>query len=171
MDLKQALLQEHSKSQILHIVEYIGHDNTRFAELMKVFFAGEYRATQRAAWAMSSVIQRHPALFEEYTEKAVAYLQHPTLHNAVARNVLRILPLVFLPEHIRGNLVDICLNKVQDPKQPGAIKAFSITVLKKLCHLHPELAPEITFLLKERLPYEAPAFKVRAKDFLKDFPS
>jgi hypothetical protein len=53
MDLLAALTEEHSKAQCNKIVAYIGNDKKKFAELMKLFFEGEYRITQRAAWPMS----------------------------------------------------------------------------------------------------------------------
>ena len=43
MNIRQALQAEHSKPQTMKIVTYIGADKNRFAELMKIFFAGEYR--------------------------------------------------------------------------------------------------------------------------------
>ena len=62
MDIRQALTAEHSKRQTIAIVEFIGDDARRFAELMKIFFAGEYRLTQRAAWTLNSCAERRPEL-------------------------------------------------------------------------------------------------------------
>ena len=58
MDIRQALTAEHSKRQTMAIVEFIGDDARRFAELMKIVFAGEYRLTQRAAWPMNYCAER-----------------------------------------------------------------------------------------------------------------
>ena len=60
MDIRQSLLLEHSKPQTMKIVEFIGADEKHFAELMKIFFAGEYRLTQRAAWPLNYCAERHP---------------------------------------------------------------------------------------------------------------
>lgn len=59
MDIRQALLAEHSKRQTTAIVEYIGDDTDRFAVLMQIFFAGDYRLTQRVAWPMSYCAETH----------------------------------------------------------------------------------------------------------------
>ena len=61
MDLEEALLKEHSKKQCKVITDYIGNDASPFAELMKIFFRGDYRLSQRAAWAMSNLVLDHPA--------------------------------------------------------------------------------------------------------------
>ena len=47
MNIKTALLKEHSKKQCAAIVKYVGKNPERFAGLMKCFFEGEYRVTQR----------------------------------------------------------------------------------------------------------------------------
>lgn len=50
LNIRQLLQEEHSKKQTSRIVRYIGADKTRFAVLIELFFKGEYRITQRAAW-------------------------------------------------------------------------------------------------------------------------
>lgn len=171
MNLREAILSEHSRAQADKIVAYVGEDKKRFAHLMELFFEGEYRITQRAGWPMSDIARKHPELFEPYLEQAIAYLGRPNIHPAIIRNVLRILQGMRLNEEVQGHMFDICFSYVQDPKQAGAIKAFSITVLKNICKAYPDLAKEVSLVLKERLPYEKPSFKVRAKDFLNTFPS
>jgi hypothetical protein len=53
MDIKQALMKEHSKAQMLKIVAYIGDDKKKFAELMTLMLTAEYRVAQRAAYSVS----------------------------------------------------------------------------------------------------------------------
>lgn len=171
MHLRELVLEEHSRAQADKIVAYIGRDEKRFSELMHLFFEGEYRVTQRAGWPMSDIAQKHPELFAPYLEKAVDYLKRPDIHPAIVRNVLRVLQGVELPEEIQGEMLETCLSYVQDPKQGGAIKAFAITVLKNICKAYPELANEVSLVLKDRFSYEKPAFKVRARDFFNTFPS
>lgn len=171
LNIKEELLKEHSKAQTTLIVDYIGHKENRFAELMELFLTGDYQMTQRAAWPMSYVARKYPDLFWPYFKKVLQYLSQPHVHNAVVRNSLRVLQDLDIPEWAQGELVDICLSFVQDPKQQGAIKAFSITVLKNICKSYPELVQEVALCLKERLPFEKPAFLSRAKDFLNQFPN
>ena len=48
MNLREALLKEHSKVQTMRIVEYVGDDKERFAQLMDLFLNDVYRVSQRA---------------------------------------------------------------------------------------------------------------------------
>lgn len=100
MDIRQALIKEHSKSQCKKIVDYIGADKKKFAELMNAFFEGEYRITQRAAWPMSYSVTEHPELINPYFEKLLAMLQKPGVHNAVVRNITRLLQDLKIPKNI-----------------------------------------------------------------------
>ncbi len=66
MDLLKLLRAEHSKKNTDRIVGYISDDKDRFAQLMQLFFKGEYRITQRAAWPLSYCVRRHPELITPY---------------------------------------------------------------------------------------------------------
>ena len=75
MDLRAALLAEHSKRQTERIVEYVGDDPEGFAELMQLFLGPVYRVSQRAAWAVSNCIERHPELVKPYYGKMLEQLE------------------------------------------------------------------------------------------------
>ena len=53
MNIRKALLQEHSKPQTMRIVKYIGTNKDHFKELINLFLNEEYRITQRASWAVN----------------------------------------------------------------------------------------------------------------------
>jgi hypothetical protein len=93
MDIRQALMDEHSKPQTMAIVEFIGDDARRFADLMKIFFAGEYRLTQRSAWPMNYCAERSPELIRPYLPKLLDCLERDDMHDAVKRNILRLLQI------------------------------------------------------------------------------
>jgi hypothetical protein len=166
MNIKELLIAEHSKKQTDRIVKHIGADATRFAVLMKLFFAGEYRITQRAAWPMSYCIKNHPELIKPYFKKLLDFLKKPGVHNAVARNTVRLLQDVDIPEKYQGQLMSICFDYIQDIKTPAAVKAFSLTILENLSKKYPDILPELKTIIEERWPHETPAFKSRAKKIL-----
>jgi hypothetical protein len=167
MNIKDLLITEHSKKQTDRIVKYIGADARRFAVLMKLFFAGEYRITQRAAWPMSYCVRNHPELIKPYFKKLLDFLQKPGVHNAVARNTVRLLQDVEIPEKYLGQIMSICFDYIQDIKTPAAVKAFSLTILQNLSKKYPEILPELKTIIEERWPHETPAFKSRANKILK----
>ena len=60
MNIRDALLEVHSKEQATKIANFVGDDPKRFAELMKLMMGPVYRLSQRAAWPVSYCVERHP---------------------------------------------------------------------------------------------------------------
>ena len=162
------LLEEHSKAQCNKVVAYVGNDKDRFAQLMKLFFEGEYRVTQRAAWPMSYCVRKHPELITPYFKKLIEKLGKPGEHDAVVRNIVRLLQDVHIPEKFHGQVMTICFNFIQSNETAVAIKAFSLTILKNLSKQYPEIRSEIKTIIEERWEYETAAFRARAREFLKE---
>ena len=166
MDIREALLKEHSKSQCRKIVEYIGDDKKKFAELMRLFFGDEYRVVQRAAWPLSYCVEEHPELITPYFEDLLGMLQKPGVHNAVIRNTTRLLQNLKIPKKIQGRLMTICFDFISDTKTPAAVKAFSLTILHNLSKDYPEIASELKLVIQERWEHESAAFRSRGKKIL-----
>ena len=167
MDIREALLREHSKSQCNKIVDYIGSDKKKFAELMRLFFGNEYRVTQRAAWPLSYCVQRHPELLTPYFDRLLNFLQMPGMHNAVTRNITRLLQGVKIPKKYHGRIMTICFNFISDINTPVAVKAFSLTILDNFLKGYPEIASELKLIIEERWENETPAFRSRARKILR----
>lgn len=167
MDIREVLLEEHSKSQCKKIVDYIGADKRRFAELMHAFFSNEYRVTQRAAWPMSYCVRDHPELIGPYLGKLMELLQKPGVHNAVRRNITRLLQDIKIPKRYHGKVMTICFEFIGSVTTPVAVKAFSLTVLDNLSKDYPEICQELKLIIEERWNHETPAFKSRARKILK----
>jgi hypothetical protein len=166
MNIKESLLKEHSKKQCDRIVQYIGGDKKRFAELMGLFFHGEYRITQRAAWPMSYCVQKHPSLVKPYFKPLLDNLEKGELHDSVMRNTVRLLQDIDLPKAYHGRLMSICFNFIQSPEAAPAIKAFSLRILERFSKLYPEILPELTLIILDRWDQESAAFHSRAKKIL-----
>ncbi|HMH34312.1 MAG TPA: hypothetical protein VK543_14840 [Puia sp.] len=166
MDLKKTILAEHSKAQTEKIVRYVGNDPKRFAELIKLFFEGEYRITQRAAWPMSYCVRAHPALIKPYFKPLVKNLEKKNLHDAVIRNSLRLLQDIAIPKVYHGRLMTICFDYIQSNEMPQAIKAFSLSILHNFSKQYPEILPELKLIVQERWPHEKAAFRSRGKRIL-----
>jgi hypothetical protein len=168
MNIKLRLGEEHSKNLTLAIVNFIGQDKKRFKELMTVFFGGDHRLTQRAAWPFSFVAIAHPELLKPYFGKLVAKLKEGDAHPAIARNILRTFQEVDVPEKFQGELVDICFKCIMSEMKPIAIRAFAMSVAARICKHYPELKNELLLILKDlALLPQTPAIKVRIKSALK----
>lgn len=169
MDLLASLEKEHSKKLTSRIVSYIGNDRIRFAELMKLFFGGEYRITQRAAWPMSYCVREHPHLIGPYFKKLVQLLKRRDVHPAVTRNIVRLLQDVEIPSKWQGEIMDCCFRFIADPEEAAAVKAFSFGVLENLLKEYPEILPEIKVIIDERWEHEGGAYRSRARRILKKY--
>jgi len=167
MDLKESLLEEHSKKQCDKIVGYIGSDKKLFAGLMNLFFEGEYRITQRAAWPVSNCVKNHPELIVPYIKQMLDNLSKKDLHDAVKRNTVRLLQTVKIPKKYHGQLMNICFDFIQSNETAVAIKAFSLTILQNFTAQYPEIIPELKLVIQERSNYETAAFQARARKILK----
>jgi hypothetical protein len=166
MDIRQVLMTEHSKQQTMAIVEFIGEDPKRFAELMKVFFEGEYRLTQRAAWPMNYCAERHPKLILPYLPKLLGCLEREDMHDAVKRNVMRLLQYIEIPKRLMGKVYARSVDFIDDADQPIAVRVFAMTVAARIAKSEPALMNELQLIVRKHLPHSTAAFRARAKQIL-----
>ena len=168
MNIKTALLKEHSKKQCNAIVKWVGKDQKRFDELFDLFLHDEYRVVQRAGWPISYCVEKYPGLIKKHFAPLLKNLAKKGIHDAVKRNSVRLLQYVSIPEKFHGEVMDICFRYITSPAEAVAVKAFSITVLQNLARQYPEIMNEIKLVIEERWDYETVAFKTRAKKLLKE---
>src|SRR5690606_30925323 len=104
-----------------------------------------------------------PELIRPYIDYLIELLDDISLNSALKRNILRILQFSEIPEKHRGNLFKRVYEFLENPKEEIAVRAFSMTVLFKICEFYPELKPElettILFILEE--PNCSPGIKSR----------
>jgi hypothetical protein len=171
MDLRKALLAEHSKKQADKIVAYVGGSQNRFDDLMTLFLSNEYRVVQRAAWPMSYCVIAHPELVAKHIKKLMKALGDNKAHSAVRRNVMRLLPHVNVPEKYHGELIDKCIQFIVTPDEKAAVKAFALMSLEKYAKEYPDIVREVELIILDQWDREAPSFHSRAKKFLKSVKS
>jgi hypothetical protein len=163
MDLLKLLRAEHSKKQTDRIVAYIGEDKERFAALIELFFKGEYRITQRAAWPLSYCVRRHPELISPYYKRLLDNLGRKDIHVAVIRNTVRLLQDVSIPKRYHGRVMSICFDFEADVETPIAVKAFALTILGNLAAEYPEIRSELKLIIEGQWEQATPAFRSRAR--------
>jgi hypothetical protein len=166
MDIRQALMAIHSKRQAMDIVEFIGDDAQRFAELMKLLFGGEYRLTQCAAGIMGYCVERRPELIRPYLPKLLDCLERNDMPNAVKRNIARLLQYVEIPRRLAGKVYSHCLDLIDDAYEPVAVRAFALTVAARIAESEPDLMNELRLIVKKHLPHTTAAFQKRAREVL-----
>ena len=166
MNLEFEILKEHSKHQAMKIADWIGGDPKKFAELMGLFLTAEYRVVQRSAWIVSHCAEKHPALIKPWLSKMVKRAGEKNVHDAVKRNVVRVLQFIEIPRSLQGRVANLCFTFLDDPKEPIAVKAFSMTVLAEIAKCEPDLRHEISLVIEQMLPYGSPGIQARARKIL-----
>lgn len=154
MDIREQLLVENSKKNWLRVAEYIGTDRKRFGELMNLYFTDVYRVVQRASQVMSDVSDKHPELMFPYLGRLIENLNDQAI-DAQRRNTLRIFQTLPIPEEKEGELFEKSLHLLTSAEEPIAVKAFAMTVLRRICEKYPDLSgeviPHIEILLEEKV--------------------
>lgn len=157
MDLKEALLKEHSKKQTQAIADFIGNSQPRFDALMEIFFSKDKLLVQRSAWVMSYCNEAYPKLIQKHYKKLLKNFEQPLLHDAVKRNTLKVIHDSTIPESLKGQVVAVCFEYVYALNEAIAVKAYSINILVRICTEYPELKSELYPLLQELQHSESPA--------------
>ena len=171
MRLLEMLNQQQSKRQRDQIVCYIGSNQTRFTHLVKVFVGGPYRITQRAAWPLSYCAAQHPALARPHLRTLIDAAQQSNIHDAVKRNVVRLLQFVDIPKRLHGKAINLCLRFLTNTKEPVAVRVFAMTVLANLAEQHPAIANEVIPLIEKQLPFASAGFQNRGGKVLRKLKS
>jgi len=159
---------ENSKRQRDKILAYIGTNSSHFSELVRLFLAGPYRVTQRAAGPLSRCVETNPALIEPHLKNILTYTTTPGVSDAVKRNVIRLLQFIRIPPRLYGPTARVCFQFFSDKKQPLAVRIFSMTVLSNLAKKLPELKNELIPLIEDEMPYGSAGFVSRGRKVLKE---
>jgi len=169
MNLRESLLEEHSRLQAEKITQWIGADPERITQLISLFLQDEYRVVQRAARVVSNVAQAHPGMMLPHITLLVGKLQDTTAHIAVKRNIYRVMQYLELPESIHADLMNHCFGSLANPREALAVRAFAMSILARLSMYYPEIAGELRLLIEEALQQQpAPSFRSRAAKVLRE---
>ncbi len=142
MDISKALIKEHSKQQTVRIAQYIGENRERFDEVVNLVIGKDPILAQRAAWVMGMHAEKFPHLILPYLSKLIPLLVKQ-VHDAVKRNILRVLQYAEIPRKYEAKLLSNCFDLLSGSDTPPAIKAFSITVIVNLAKKYPDLLQEL----------------------------
>jgi hypothetical protein len=169
MNIKKSLLKEHSKTLTIKIVRYIGSNSKRYEELIHLFLDQDAVISQRAAWPLSYVSIEQTQLAYNYLDKLIFKFNQPNNHASITRNLLRIFEVLDIPDNYKTAVLNTCINLMLSSDSPIAVKAFSITVVTKICKNYPELITELKlhFATMQTNPI-SPAVRVRIKRALKE---
>ena len=167
MRLSEAILLPHNKKTIQTIIDCIDGDEKRFSELMDYFLSKDGRITQKASWALSTISQSHPSLFEPHHAKLIHRLKDPSTPIAIRRNTVRLYQFAEIPEEIESELYDLCIQYIVSMNEAIAVRAFSITVCERIAMRYPDLIPELMLCIESVIPTGSSGLKNRGHHTLK----
>jgi hypothetical protein len=168
MDVEKEILAIRSKEQVLKLVKWVGNDKMRFQQLMEYMLHGEDQLAKKSAWIIGHSAELHPAFVSPWLTTMMKILHKQRVDDAVKRNVIRILQFVDIPHKFRGKVVNLCFEFISSITEPIAVRTFSMSVLAKNACEEPMLWKEFEIVVRQMLPYAAPAFRARAKKYLRD---
>ena len=143
MNLRDEILKEHSKRQVVKIGTWIGNNKSRFAELMELFLHDEYLVTQRSAWIISYCADNHPQLITPWLPEMVKKMQEEGVHDAVKRNVVRVFAGIDIPKPLIGKIMAVCFDELNAPESPIAVKVHAMRVLASIAKQEPDILGEL----------------------------
>ena len=167
MNIKETLLAEHSKAQAMRIFHYVGKDKERLNELFTFFLGDNYRLSQRAAWPISFIAEKHPKLFAPYLKTMLKNLQKHDIHDAVKRNTLRVFELIAIPEELEGEVYDVAYKYIFSIKEPIAVRAYSIGIVVKIAKEIPELLVELDLAFQDLREETCAGIRSRINNYYK----
>jgi len=165
MELKEALLQQHSKPNTLAIARRVLAGDYAFEELWRLIKSGPPPFPQRASWVLDAVTAEAPFYLEAHLPEAVALLRQPA-HNAVHRNLVKALSRIAIPEELQGEVYGFCIDSLMNPKALPAIQAFSMTLAANIARGVPELEEELALVIVDQMDFNTAAFKARGRRIL-----
>jgi hypothetical protein len=167
MNYREKLLDQHSLSNTISIAEYIGEDKERFYTFLQLFYTGDQLLIQRGSWVLSKCYDINPVLFAEFIPRILELLDLKDSHDALKRNVLRILQHEQIPEFYQAKMWDYCFHIMQSRKEPIACRAHAMSILTNLCDTYPELWNECLPFLQELTKSESAGLRSRANHVLR----
>lgn len=165
--LSNLVESEHSKKQVLKIVKYVGKDQSRFDELLKITLGKDFRLSQCAAWSLSYCVEAHPEVAGKNLNLIIKKLINDK-HPAVQRSFTKILSLIEIPEKSESALVDNCFLIVNSIDAPIANRAFAAYAIEKVCRKYPEMYQELISSLQAHSEVASPGMKAVMRKILKN---
>jgi hypothetical protein len=171
MNLVDELRKRHSKTIKDRIVRYIGSDAKRFNELVKIFVGNDDLLTRWAGWPLSDVVRKHPAMIAPHLKQVLKLVDRPKAHEAVKRDVMRLLQFIDIPGKLAGLAFDKAFTLFSDSGEAIAVRVFAMQVMADVAMKEPGLKNEVILAIEADLPYGSPAYRSRARRLLKTLKS
>lgn len=153
MDIEKILLSENSSRIWDTIAEYVIQHPNAMNELMRLYFHEEYHRYNRATQTVGHLWDKAPDLIQPYLIEMAKFLEtKPPMANK--RSIMRLYQWAPIEEEVEGILYDNAIEFISSSDEPPAVKAYAMTVARRICEIHSELIPELRSMLEILLEQE-----------------
>ena len=167
MNLITILQKERSKQINIEVANYIGNNKERFAELIEIIIGKDLEMANRAAWVIPSINDKNIGqLIQPHLKNMIELLNQP-VHDAIKRNMVRMLQFTTIPKKLQGITLEYCFQLLNNQKEAVAIRVFAMTVLYNLTLQEPDLAHELYDSIEMHMEGALPGYKSRGGKILK----
>lgn len=142
MDLKKHLLDRNLKWNWDEIAKYCVKHPERIKDLVSFCTDENVHIQQNAGAVIGKLVDHDHKILAPYSEALVLSLQKEP-HDAVKRAIMRVFQWADIPEEVEGELFEFVINALKSQEEAIAIKAFGMTVARRICERYPELASEL----------------------------
>lgn len=148
MNIRESIIEDRSNDNIWRIARYIV-ENPKELESLWVLITDleDANLRMRAAWALGKVVESKPKLLNSLYSRSIDLLKGDIDHG-VRRSLLRSIQCTVIPEEYYIVLFDMCSLYIANPKEPVAIRMFSMKINKQIVKAIPDLAPEYLALME-----------------------
>lgn len=168
MDFRELFLFHHADYMAPRIEAYMHGNADRFAELFKELYTPDKRLVVRVAWAVTGCLEKWPYLADGYEIEMLKLMKKHDLHRSVRRGMVRSYQFIPISEAVASDVYETCLGFFNDYNEEIAIRAFSLTVCRRVVQLYPELKNELKLNALEMLEKVEKGLKNRIeKELLK----
>lgn len=167
MNFYNSLKAEHSKALTTKIVQEIIEEPKKMKEIVDLILDAPFRITQRAAWPLSVIAEKHPQILEPYLPILVKKLEEKGNHPAINRNIVRALQYITIPKKLEGQVLDNCFSLLNSRDEPLAVRCFSMTVIHNLAEKYPDIKQELASSIMAQIDQQTAGFKARGRKILK----
>ena len=115
--------------------------------LLKACVDSEVRVQQNAGAVLGKIIDLDQKVLVPHLPAVVKNVKTDP-HDAVKRATMRVLQTIEIPGELESEIFDLAMGYVSDFREAVAVRAFSMTVARRICERYPPLRQELLPLVK-----------------------
>ena len=154
MDLKAQLEDRNLKWNWDKIADYLVLNPALLPDLLEFMFNGKPHQQKNAAAVFGKICDQDKSLINPFLIPLAQHLRTNPV-DASKRSIIRLFQFCEIPEEVEGELFDQIIDYLKSSEEAIAIKAFGMTVARRICQKYPELTveliPRIEVLVEEKV--------------------